>query len=166
MHQLKPRFGATLLNRALPCISAPRAGNLRQTSRLVLSLLCVLAVPVVAKPRTPAKGTKERAAIMNAVRPQLGNPRHKPLITAKTLNVERGWALLAGYWEYADGTPLGDDYENGGVGTNFEALLHLEKGRWRVKRFIYNGDVQGPEFMRAFPSAPHALFFNAQGEQL
>lgn len=132
---------------------------------LALSLLGVLATSALAKPHTPAKGSKERAALMNAVRPQLSRSRHKPLITADTLNVEKGWALLAGYWVYADGTPLEAEYQEG-PGTSFEALLHLEKGRWRVKRFIYNGDVQGPEFMRAFPKAPRALFFNAQGEQL
>lgn len=147
------------------------SSNLMKTSRflaprlLSLSLLCVLATSALAKPHTPAKGSKERAAIMNAVRPQLGKKRHKPLITADTLNVEKGWAVMSGHWVYADGTPLGPDYENG-PGTNFETILHLEKGRWRVKEFVYAGDPQGPEWMKKFPKAPRALFYNARGEML
>ena len=142
-----------------------RSGALVRTATLALGLLCAGAGTAFAKPHAPAKGSKERGAIMNAVRPQLSKSRHKPLITADTLNVEGSWALLSGGWVYADGAPLEPQYQDG-PGTSFEALLHLEGGRWRVKDLVYAGDPQGPQWMRRFPKAPRAIFFNARGEQL
>ena len=110
-----------------------------------------------AAPHTPARGSRERVAIMNAVRPQLGDGRHKPVITAYHLKVERGWAFIMGGFSYSDGSKPGGEFAEGS-GTNFTALLRREKGRWRVKRFTYNGDDQAPEFAAAFPQAPRAIF--------
>lgn len=120
--------------------------------------LCLsLCVPVIAAPHTPRKGSAERTAIMNALHPELGRGRHKPLVTARSLQVERGWAFVTGGFSYADGAPLEEEYTEGS-GTNFTALLHKEGNRWRVKRFVHNGDVVTPEFKRDFPQAPRAIF--------
>lgn len=114
--------------------------------------------PASAAPRTPKVGSPERKALMNALRPKLGNGgKHKPIISPSHLKVERGWAYIEGGWNYADGAPLEEEFQNG-PGTNFSALLHREGSRWRVKRFVYAGDVQAPEAMREFPKAPRAIF--------
>ena len=110
-----------------------------------------------AAPHTPAKGSAERTAIMKALHKVLGSGKHKPLVTANNLKVERGWAYVTGGFNYADGAPLEEEYQNG-PGSTFNILLHREGGRWRVKRQVSAGDVQEPEFMRAFPQAPRAIF--------
>jgi hypothetical protein len=93
---------------------------------------------------------------MNSLRRVLSEGRHKPIVSPDHLKVERGWAFVMGGFSYSDGTkPSGRFAE--GSGTNFTALLRLESGRWRVKRRVYNGDVQGPEFAAAFPQAPRAI---------
>lgn len=122
-----------------------------------LFMLGAAILPTAAKPYTPPRGSAERAAIMNALRPTLGGGRHKAIITPDHFKAERGWTYLTGGFAYADGAPLEPQFREGS-GTNFSALLHLEKNKWRVKRFVYNGDVVEPEFMRAFPQAPRAIF--------
>ena len=94
---------------------------------------------------------------MNALRPKLGSGKHKPLITPSHLKVERGWAFISGGFSYSDGAPLEEQFSEGS-GTNFSALLHKEGSKWRVKKFLYHGDVVVPDFMRAFPNAPRAIF--------
>lgn len=94
---------------------------------------------------------------MNALRPSLGDGRHKAIITPDHLKAERGWAFMMGSFDYSDGSKPGEVFAEGS-GTNFTALLHLERGRWRVKRQVYNGDDETSEFAAAFPQAPRAIF--------
>ncbi len=116
-----------------------------------------MAVPVIATPHTPKVGSSERTALMNSLRRVLGSGRHKAIITPSHLKVERGWAYISGGFNYEDGAPLEEQFTEGS-GTNFSALLHLEKGKWKVKRRLYHGDVVAPDFMRDFPQAPRAIF--------
>lgn len=125
------------------------------------ALLGAAPPTVFAAPHTPAKGSGERTAIMNALHKILGDGKHKPLVTPRAFHVENGWAYVTGGFEYADGAPLEEPFTEGS-GTNFTALLHLEgKGKrrgWKIKRFVYNGDVVVDEFKKAFPAAPRAIF--------
>lgn len=129
------------------------------TLPIALWLMCLFALtlPAIAKPHTPAPGSRERVAILNSLRKVLGGGKHKAIITPDHFKVESGWAYVCGGFNYADGAPLEPRFREGS-GTNFSALLHLEKGNWRVKRRIYNGDVAEPEFIRDFPKAPKAIF--------
>lgn len=117
----------------------------------------LMAQTVFAAPHTPARGSSERVAIMNALRPRLGDGRHKAIITPYHLKVERGWAFMMGDFSYSNGSKPGGIFAEG-RGTSFTALLHREAGRWRVKRQVYNGDDQTSEFAAAFPQAPRAIF--------
>lgn len=130
--------------------------KLTVTSALFL-LGAATILPVAAKLYTPAPGSAERAAIMNALRPMLGGGRHQAIITPDHFKAERGWTYLTGGFEYADGAPLEPRFREGS-GTHFSALLRYEKNKWRVKRRVYNGDVVEPEFRRAFPQAPKSIF--------
>jgi len=124
---------------------------------LLLAGTTGMVLPSVAAPHTPKAGSSERKAIMNALRPRLGSGRHKPIISPSHLKVERGWAYVEGGFNYEGGAPLEEQFTEGS-GTNFSALLHQENSRWRVKKFMYHGDVVAPEFMQAFPSAPRSIF--------
>ena len=116
-----------------------------------------LSLAALAKPYTPKLGSSERTAIMNATRKVLGSGKHKAIITANHLKVENGWAYLTGSFKYADGATLEPRFREGS-GTHFSALLHSEKGKWVVKRCVYNGDVVEPIFMHDFPNAPKEIF--------
>lgn len=124
---------------------------------LGLLLAATTATVATAKPHTPKVGSAERGALMNSLRRVLGAGKHKPIITLSHLKVERGWAYVSGGFNYADGAPLEAQFQEGS-GTNFSALLHREGAAWKVKRRVYNGDVVAPDFMRAFPQAPRAIF--------
>jgi hypothetical protein len=119
--------------------------------------VAVMALPASATPHTPKVGSPERSALMNSLRRVLGSGKHKPIITPSHLKVERGWAYISGGFNYAKGVPLEEQFTEGS-GSNFSALLHLEKGSWKVKRRVYHGDVVALDFMRDFPSAPRAIF--------
>ena len=106
---------------------------------------------------TPKKGSSERTAIMNSLRRVLGDGRHKAIISPYHFRVESGWAFMMGDFSYSDGSKPGGIFAEGS-GTNFTAMLHRENGKWRVKRRVYNGDVQTPEFIAAFPKAPRSIF--------
>ncbi len=121
-------------------------------STLAASL--VLMQTALATPHTPRPGSPERRALMNTLRLQLGAKGKKAIITPARLNVENGWAYITGTFAYADGTRPGQDF----MGGNFSALLRRERGTWRVKHRVYNGDVIEPEFMERFPQAPKAIF--------
>ncbi len=39
-----------------------------------------------------------------------------------------------------------------------EAILHKDRGAWKVKTYVYPSDMETPELMAKFPQAPRALF--------
>ena len=125
-------------------------------------LAALLSCAAFAAPHTPRKGSPERTAIMTSLHHVLGGGKHTPRVTVDTFNVERGWAYVTGGFDYADGAKLEPDFTEG-PGTNFDALLHHEGSVWRVKRRVYAGDVEEPEFMRDFPKAPHSIFKTKAG---
>lgn len=117
----------------------------------------LMALPAGATPHTPKTGSRERTTLMNSLRRVLGSGKHKAIITPYHLKVERGWAYISGGFNYADHAPLEEQFTEGS-GTNFSALLHMEKGTWKVIRRVYHGDVVTPDFIRDFPQAPRSIF--------
>jgi hypothetical protein len=131
--------------------------NTNLVSAIWFASIFVLSLSALAKPYTPKPGSSERTAIMNATRKVLGSGKHKAIITANHLKVENGWAYLTGSFKYADSATLEPRFREGS-GTHFSALLHREKGKWVVKRRVYNGDVIEPVFIHDFPNAPKGIF--------
>jgi hypothetical protein len=107
--------------------------------------------------RTPAKGSDERQAIMDALR---GN--QQVVFQVNYLKVHNGWC-------WVDTTPL----DKGGRATaeGGPNLLHLENGSWKVKDLSKvpddPNDPLGPEdasptfvknVMKTFPGVPRDIF--------
>ncbi len=118
--------------------------------KLALTLLCALSVSVSAlaqSAHTPAPGTPERAAIMDALRV----PAKKDLGMTVIFKVDR--LRVAGDWAYARVAPTkpnGDaiDFSK----TKFreqmeadmfdplgEALLHRENNEWKMLEWVFGG---------------------------
>ncbi|HMG76352.1 MAG TPA: hypothetical protein VK582_22955 [Pyrinomonadaceae bacterium] len=83
---------------------------------------------------TPAKGTDERQAIMDALREEFDNPQgsyyhpHRGSITfvVNRLQVHNGWAWMYGYPHSSDPQDSFGEYS--------AFLLHSQDGRWGVMR--------------------------------
>jgi len=113
---------------------------------LLLSSVLCLAMPVAAQRAayTPAPGTAERAAIMDAVRATTQRQLRGQQVrfVAHHLRAMNGWAFLFGEPRRVDGrrfdyrgTPYQEAFEAGAFDSNVSALLHREGGRWRVVAF-------------------------------
>ena len=120
---------------------------------------------------TPAKGSEERQAIMDALRGEFDN-RQSPYYTShrgaivfvvNRLQVHNGWAWMNGYPHSSDSSDSFGEY-NG-------FLLHLQGGQWAVMRLppMVN-DPNDPENLdypsrkdverirQKFPTAPTDIF--------
>jgi hypothetical protein len=113
----------------------------------------------LAKPHTPAAGSAERKAILNALRvPAQRQARQQIVFYNVTIRVENGWAWVLAVSKDKTGKkmPLGDLMTQG--------LLHKESGRWRVKHWGVSGDISvACEAAKAFPKAPRAIFGGVLG---
>ena len=120
---------------------------------------------------TPAKGTAERQAIMDALRAEFDNRRgsfytpHRGAITfvVNRLQVHNGWAWMNGYPQSSDPQDSFGEYSG--------FLLHSQDGRWGVMRLppMVN-DPNDPENLdypsrrdvekirQKFPTAPSDIF--------
>ena len=117
--------------------------------KLTLVLLCSLlsAEALSQSARTPAPGTEERAAIMDALRV----PAEKELKQSVIFKVDR--LRVAGDWAYARVSPTrpnGDEIdfsktkyrkqvELGAFDPQGEALLRLEDDGWKVLEWAFGG---------------------------
>ena len=118
--------------------------------KLALVLCCSLVVSVTAfaqSARTPAPGSEERAAIMDALR----IPAEKELKQSVIFKVDR--LRVAGDWAYARVSPTrpdGDEIdfsktkyrkqvELGAFDPQGEALLRLEDDGWKVLEWAFGG---------------------------
>ena len=82
------------------------------------------ARPVLAdEPHTPVKGSPERKAIMDALRPGYQETASQVTFVVNFLKVHNGWA-------WTDVTPLGPDGK--AVAEGGPALLHFENDVWKV----------------------------------
>lgn len=123
-------------------------------SFLMLLFVTAFSNNVWAKPHTPAPGSSERKAIMNAFRVPIQREAKQQVVFYQVLlRVESGWAYVSAIAKDKTGTKLvvGDAASLG--------LLHREGGRWVVKHWGIASDVSVTCYMaKNFPRAPRAIF--------
>jgi len=112
---------------------------------------------------TPAKGSPERKAIMDALREGDKNNFDKPVVyMVNYLRVHNGWA-------WTDVTPMDD--KGKALAEGEQALLHYENGKWVSKDLSKvaedPNDPLGPEdpspryirnVLKVYPEAPADIF--------
>jgi hypothetical protein len=117
-------------------------------------------------PYTPAIGSAERKAIMDAIRgPVEAELKQNVRFVAKQFTVCGNWAFLEAEPEQADGRAIDwsvTDYagtaREGICGGYVHALLVRDAGHWRVReKIVCASDVPYVEWPREF-GAPAALF--------
>ena len=144
---------------------SPSTGNEKQSEPATISN------EVNDELHTPAKGTDERQAIMDALRTEFDNPKgsyyhpHRGSITfvVNRLQVHNGWAWMYGYPHSSDPTDSFGEYSG--------FLLHSQGGRWGLMRLPpMVDDPNDPEKLdypsrkdvekirQKFPTAPSDIF--------
>ena len=113
------------------------------------------ARPANVAVHTPKPGSKERSAIMDALRVpvQKFHKGKKPTFTyVDNFRVGGGWAHLSATTVDSKGKPLGPDPEEPYMGLS--ALLKLQNGKWRVVEWAYHGDVIQIDWAGKHPDVP------------
>ena len=144
---------------------APSTGNEKQSEPATSSN------EITDELHTPAKGTEERQAIMDALREEFNNRQspyytpHRGSITfvVNRLQVHNGWAWMFGYPQSSDPQDSFGEYSG--------FLIHTQDGRWSVMRVPpMVADPNDPEKLdypsrkdiekirQKFPSAPSDIF--------
>ena len=127
------------------------------------------AIPVKTKSvglHTPAAGSSERKAILNALRvPVERQLKQSVVFKVQRLTVDRGWAFALGQPIRPNGKPV--DYKktpyaralkDGFFDDSFSALLHSSGGSWRVATYnIGATDVEWVDWDTKY-GAPPAIF--------
>lgn len=137
--------------------------KMKFVQRLCVILILFHAGSVLAgeKPHTPKKGSKERKAIMDALRvPVEKELKQKIIFSVETLKVLKGFAYLAGAPLQPDGRPY--DAKKAGYEEIFEngvcALLKKEKNQWRVISYSLNyNDIPWSGWLDEY-KAPRQIF--------
>ena len=125
---------------------------------LAPAMLCAqiaCARPANVAVHTPKPGSKERSAIMNVLRVpvQKFHKGKRPTFTnVDNFRVGGSWAHLSAITVDSKGKPLGPDPEQPYM--SLSALLHLEKGKWRVVEWAYHGDVIQIDWAQKHPGVP------------
>lgn len=89
--------------------------------------------------KSPKPGSAERAAILNAMRPQVEAAMRGPVVfVVDTMNVAEGWAFVTAHPQRPDGSAI-DPYATGYAqdiefmdGLNTIALLLFANARWNL----------------------------------
>lgn len=92
------------------------------TAIVAVLLISISQTTFADEPHTPAKGSPERKAIMDALRPVFSQ-YGEVVFVVNYLKVHNGWA-------WTDVTPLGPD--NKPVAEGGPALLHYENEAWKM----------------------------------
>ena len=109
-----------------------------------LSFILILSCPAFAQTaQTPEKGSKERTAIVSALRvPVEKELRQKIQFSIQTIRMQGNWAFINGEPQSANGgkpdyaiTKYADVIEEGMFDNNFQALLKKTGGKWKVVEF-------------------------------
>lgn len=142
------------------------AAWMRITAPLLLLIAMCSAAAAERCPYTPAVGSAERKAIMDALRgPVEAELNQNIKFVAKQFTVCRGWAFLEAEpqrpgdhevdWSI---TPYRDEVQEGICGGYVHALLVRDAGHWRVReKIICASDVPYVDWPKEF-GAPRALF--------
>ena len=140
-------------------------------SLISLSIVLVFAFSAFAqKAYSPAKGSKERTAIFNALRvPVEKELKQKVQFEIQTFKMQGNWAFLNGNPQKMDGEQ--PDYSNTGYqeaidadmfDNNFQALLKKTGGKWKVVTYLIGcTDVCWLGWDKQY-KAPKAIFPNAE----
>jgi len=113
---------------------------------LALALLLAAAAPAMAQrgPTTPAPGSPERRAIMDAIRAATREDLEKPVIfVVDHLKVQDNYAFMMGVPRKPDGTPFDysgtlyqEQIEGGAFDDWIYAVLAKINGRWQVLEWL------------------------------
>jgi hypothetical protein len=137
--------------------------------KTVFSLLIVLTSAVAAFAQnvyTPAKGSAERAAILNTLRvPVEIELRQKINFAIDVFKIQGNWAFVSGEPQNSSGgrpnyrgTPYQEAMDAGAFDNNFFALLRKTGGKWKVvARAIGCTDVCYATWWKDY-RAPKAIF--------
>lgn len=107
-------------------------------------IIFVVALGVLSvsaqKTYTPEKGSKERSAILNALRlPIEKKLKQKVQFAIQNVNVQGNWAFINGEPQNMNGgqpdytgTDYQEEFDEGMFDNNFQALLKKTNGKWKV----------------------------------
>ncbi len=134
---------------------------------IAMALLLPLQHGFAQQVHTPARGTSERAAILDAVRPSLEAVLRPPVqFVVETMNVSQGWAFVTLNPQRPEGkqidplkTGLAEDWEEGFYdGLTTYALLWSRNGRWNlITSVIGPTDVAWEDWSFRY-GAPRGIF--------
>lgn len=112
-----------------------------------IAVLSLAVVTACALPQTtPKQGSKERKAILDAIRPKIEKTLkgQKVIFKVNHMKVKDNWAFVYGWPQRSDGKPIsykGTEWEgqqdSGAFDSNFCGLLKLTKGKWTVKDWAF-----------------------------
>ena len=132
---------------------------------VVLSLISLVAL-AQSRPYTPPPGDPERQALMDTLRtPVERELRKRVIFKVDQLKVQDGWAFMRGVPLRPDNSPMdyrGTPYQQAIDDGVFDdwicALLHWQRGKWRVKQYVIGAtDVVYADWSRRF-GAPPGIF--------
>ncbi len=108
------------------------------------------------KTYTPKPGSKERKAIMDALRKPVTNRVKKPIIfQVGSLKVRDGWAFFQGIAQNKNGSQLSDKHLWGET----SALLRKQGGAWKVLHWGFATDPSVADAAKQkFPRAPKSIY--------
>lgn len=134
---------------------------------LLLALVFAQAAGAQPRPHTPAPGSPERQALMDALREPVRRELGKPVIfQVRALRVLGDWAFADVSPRSPDGspfdfrgTPMEQAWRDGFVDDGMYAVLRRQGGQWRVVRYaIGPTDVAWMGWEAELHAAPRALF--------
>lgn len=137
--------------------------------KYVLSVLLMLGAVIAANGQsvyTPARGSAERKAILDAVRtPVERELKQKIVFAASTFNVLGNWTFIFGTMQTPEGgqpdfsrTKYAQAQRDGFFDNNFQALIKKTAGKWTVVKYqIGCTDVCYTEWWRQY-RAPKSIF--------
>ncbi|HRK20664.1 MAG TPA: hypothetical protein PLX06_02585 [Fimbriimonadaceae bacterium] len=137
---------------------------------LVLSVAVALFLTTTTafaqKATTPATGSKERKALMDALRVPFEKQLGKPVIFVVTwLKVSGNFAMWEGEPKRTGGKPIDwkktkfkEDYEQGLIDAISMALLKKTGGKWKVVEYAIGPTDYPVEYWREKHKAPKAIF--------
>jgi hypothetical protein len=143
------------------------AGRKKSLSKILTVTACIFVTVCGASnagPHIPEIGSKERKAIVDALRVPVQNElKNKIIFKVDHLRVMDGWAFLWGVPQLPGGKPV--DYQQtpyADAGEAFDdgicALLHFSNDEWTVKIYVIGStDVPYVEWDKEF-GAPSELF--------
>jgi len=124
------------------------------------------ASPTRTELHTPERGSEERKAIMDALRPPVEKKlRQQVIFKVDHLKVQNGWAFLIGKPQRPDGTTIDysgtiyrDAVSAGAFDDGIVALLHDVGGKWKMVQYVIGAtDVPYVDWDKKY-RAPKAIF--------